>query len=163
MEHFMKKASDILHRYFETHGLEAGGTYSQFFSRWQEIAGPGLADHSQVVDIKNGTAIVYVDHPGWIQKLTFEKDRILRRLMAQYPQLEITNLLMRCVEPNQMGKPTIDLQRKDLQENMKIQREKGRKALEAKGKEIPPVQSELPIVEDPEIQSLMERLKKLGS
>ncbi len=167
----MKKASDILTRYFDTHNVHDGDAHADFFARWREIAGPGLCDHTQVVDIKNGVAIVYVDHPGWIQKLTFQKERILSHLGRNYPQLHIHNMLMKCVEPEQMGKPSVDLQRKQLADNMKHIRQQGLEAAQnqqtqdisrsdKQENEKDNVKKTIESIEDPEFQAVLQRLAK---
>jgi hypothetical protein len=161
----MKKVSDVLSRYFDTHGIQEGDVYADFFASWREIAGPGLCDHTQVVDIKNGMAIVHVDHPGWMQKLTFQKQSILLRLQQKYPELQITNVLMKCVQTGQLGKPSVDFQREQLTKEMEQKRKEQRAAYLKqpmdKDPKIPKEQlTSLP--EDPEFISLLKRIENLS-
>lgn len=163
----MKKVSEILSRYFDTHGVQEGDTYADFFASWREIAGPGLCDHTQVVDIKNGMAIVHVDHPGWMQKLSFKKQSILQRLQQRYPELQITNVLMKCVPTEQLGKPSVEFQREQLTKEMEQKRREQREAYENQLKDQEDQDKktvsspEHKIPEDPEFLSLLKRIEKL--
>jgi hypothetical protein len=168
MGFFMKKVSEILSRYFDTHGIQEGDTYADFFASWREIAGPGLCDHTQVVDIKNGIAIVHVDHPGWMQKLTFKKQSILVRLQQRYPELEITNVLMKCVPTEQLGKPSVEFQREQLTKQMEQKRREQREAYEnhlkdqGKQDKAEPLSTDQKKPDDPEFLSLLKRIEKLS-
>ena len=54
--------------------------------------GSQLADHSRIIDFKNGTLFIETDHPTRLQLFYFYKDFILRELKKKYPQLNINNL-----------------------------------------------------------------------
>lgn len=54
--------------------------------------GNQLADHSNVIDLKNGILIVETDHPGRLQMLQMHKRYILEGLRRRVPNLEIKNI-----------------------------------------------------------------------
>lgn len=54
--------------------------------------GTHLADHSRVIDCKNGVLVVETDHPGRLQLLQMHKRYILEGLRRKVPQLEIKNI-----------------------------------------------------------------------
>ena len=54
--------------------------------------GRNLADHSRVVDFKNGILLIEADHPGWIELLQFRKKFILTCLNNALPKLNISTL-----------------------------------------------------------------------
>ena len=54
--------------------------------------GQKLADHSRVIDLKNGVLLVEADHPGWISLLQMHKKFIIRGMNMQDPNLKISTL-----------------------------------------------------------------------
>lgn len=57
--------------------------------------GQNLADHSKVIDFKNGTLLVEADHPGWIELLQLHKRYILNGLRMENSSLGIENIVFR--------------------------------------------------------------------
>ena len=88
----MKKAHDILKSLLENYSVQEGQTYHSFFRSWARIAGPDVAAHSKVEDIRAGVVIVEVDHPGWIQMIQMKKNPILKKIQQLYPELGIKDL-----------------------------------------------------------------------
>ncbi|WP_037547793.1 DUF721 domain-containing protein [Spirochaeta lutea] len=159
----MNRVADIISRYFENHSMEGtGGEVSSFFTRWQEIAGPGLADHSRIADIRHGSVIVYVDHPGWMQKLSMQKNRILRSIQKRYPSLEITNLLMRCVDKKTFrGAQTIEEQQRAIQQ-AGIRKEYPADSESGEIQESLGENRDLSKITDPKLRELLERFSEEG-
>jgi hypothetical protein len=48
---------------------------------------------------------VEVDHPGWLQMLHMKKDRILRQITKEFPDLSVENLQMRLVSAGDWSHP----------------------------------------------------------
>jgi len=90
----MRKASDILRTFLDRATADNAQLYHSFFKGWERIAGEQIAAHSAVTDVHNGTVVIEVDHPGWIQLIQLQQDRILRELRRGYPQLAIRGLRM---------------------------------------------------------------------
>lgn len=76
---------------------------SIFVSKWKKIVtsvksvinpdcGNTMYSHSQIIDVKNGTLILQVDHPGFIQLFETHKKYILRGLEMNLPQMNIKNI-----------------------------------------------------------------------
>ncbi|MFP4330179.1 MAG: DUF721 domain-containing protein [Alkalispirochaetaceae bacterium] len=95
----MKRAGNLLGAFFKGNNIEDSNGYVDFFQSWQQIVGVDLAAHSDAVDIRNGALVVEVDHPGWMQKLHMQRDRILTEVNRRYPNLGIRNLHFLLVEP----------------------------------------------------------------
>ena len=94
----MKRAGNLLSAFFERNNIQDAHGYVDFFQSWQQIVGVDLAAHSDAVDIRNHALIVEVDHPGWMQKLHMQRERILKTLQQRYPNLGIRNIHFSLVE-----------------------------------------------------------------
>lgn len=88
----VKKAADILSRILDERGRENAERYSSLFGGWSRIAGDSLAEHSSIYEIKNHNLFVEVDHPGWMQLLLMNKNRIVKAVRAKYPNLQIRDM-----------------------------------------------------------------------
>jgi hypothetical protein len=94
----MKKAGDLVQGFFETYGLTDDKNYLGFMAAWKDIIGDKLAVHSRPSDIRSGTLIVAVDHPGWMTHIRMAERDTLRRIKKRFPQLEISNLAFQLVD-----------------------------------------------------------------
>jgi len=104
----MYKAGDLLKEFLVVYNLTGGEKYVSLFSSpsWRKIAGDDIAGHSRIVDLRNGTLVVELDHPGWMQMLNIKHDEILGKLKAKYPTLGIRTVLGRLVNPGQFSPPS---------------------------------------------------------
>ena len=94
----MKRAGNLLSAFFERNRIHDTQGYVDFFQSWQEIVGVDLAAHSDAVDIRNRALVVEVDHPGWMQRLHMQRERILKEIQRRYPTLGVENLHFTLVE-----------------------------------------------------------------
>jgi hypothetical protein len=94
----IKRAGDVLEHLFGSEKAGEARRYASFFSNWDQLVGPQLAGHFKPKDIEKGVLIVETDHPGWLQMFQMSKERILRSIHSEYPELEIKNL--RCILGN---------------------------------------------------------------
>jgi hypothetical protein len=99
----MKKASRIVEALFRDKRIDDADTYFSLFGSWRDIAGPDLADHCDLVDIRNNTAVIAVDHPGWMQLFQMEKNRILKTLKKKYPSLSLVSVHVYLVSAEEMS------------------------------------------------------------
>lgn len=99
----MKRAGNLLGAFFERNNIQDTQGYVDFFQSWDKIVGVDLAAHSDAVDIRNGALVVEVDHPGWMQRLHMQRERILKTLQSKYPDLGIRNLHFTLVEEGGAG------------------------------------------------------------
>jgi len=90
-----RKASDLLGSILTPQTAAAVQGWSNFFGSWGKAAGPNLAAHSRPVDVRNGIVFVEAEHPGWIQLLQMNQQRILERLRSSFPELGISGIAFR--------------------------------------------------------------------
>ena len=60
-----------------------------------KIDGSQLADHSKILDLKNGILIVETDHPGRIQLFQMYKNYIQNGINKNLPDLQIKNIVFK--------------------------------------------------------------------
>lgn len=99
----MKRAGKLLGAFFERNNIQDTQGYVDFFQSWEKIVGVDLGAHSDAVDIRNHALVVEVDHPGWMQRLHMQRERILKTLQQRYPNLEIRNIHFTLVEEGRLG------------------------------------------------------------
>lgn len=130
----MKNVSELLNSFFASAVPDQDADESVgLLSSWRKIAGSAIGAHTRIADIKHGAVLVYCDHPGWMQKLGFEKQRILRTMQQEYPDLKITNMHYQLVDAERMNAGNIEAERKALYANLRSIREKGRQQYLASG------------------------------
>ncbi len=101
----MKKAGDILKTFFDRSVLAEGEKYLRFFGAWDQIVGPDISAHAKAVDIVHGSVVVEVDHPGWLQMLQLREQNVLQALHRRFPDLKITGMRYRLVDPGHFSPP----------------------------------------------------------
>ncbi len=57
--------------------------------------GESMYLHSRILDVKNGTIILQVDHPGYIQLFETHKKYILKGIQMKIPQIKVENISYR--------------------------------------------------------------------
>ena len=85
----MKSAKDLIAKLFDKQTGVLAERYSSLFSGWKQIAGIDIAAHSAVKELENGTLVVEVDHPGWVQMIRLKERGILLSIQKRYPELDI--------------------------------------------------------------------------
>lgn len=88
----VKKASEILSRFFDERTIQEATQFETFRSSWKQLVGERLADHSRPKSIMHNTLVISADHSGWIQLFQLEQARILKRIEKSYPELQISSL-----------------------------------------------------------------------
>ncbi len=88
----MKKVGDILREYLRERGWLSGNPYAALFSGWVTVAGSGLAEHTRLVDVRDGVMIVEADHPGWLQMARMRKDALLSHARLAAPEARIEDV-----------------------------------------------------------------------
>lgn len=90
----MEKAGNILNALFERLHVHDEHGYVKLFSTWRtvcdEVSSRGLADHSSIVDVRNGALIVAVDHSGWMQIIQMYEQRLLEKLQRRFPDMGLS-------------------------------------------------------------------------
>ena len=108
MNDSFSSAKDLINTYFSNIS-ESSKKFADLESTWRNILiqirsickqqdtkrfdiGSQLADHSKIIDFKNGTLFVETDHPTRLQMLYLYKNYILDSLRKKYPELKINNV-----------------------------------------------------------------------
>jgi predicted nucleic acid-binding Zn ribbon protein len=77
-------------------GLEQRLQQSQVFTLWPSIVGADIARHAQPVSLRNGTLVVAVDHPVWLQELSrYHKPLLLEKIRQRVGARTVRNLVFR--------------------------------------------------------------------
>ncbi len=123
--------------------------------------GKNLLSHSRIIDLKNGTLLVEVDHPAWLQTIKIYQKYILNGLKRNIPELNIDNMVFRIRGTN------VGLHAVDNEDLMREEHEKLEKRLEQEQKNIEKFddsvkkadrkESNKPLPE--ELQKIFDRLK----
>ncbi|MBP5451387.1 MAG: DUF721 domain-containing protein [Treponema sp.] len=109
MSNEIQKLNDIIHLAFKNirvQDMEKANTIADVWSsvlkkinsnnpKANPNEGQNLADHSRVVDLKNGVLLIEADHPGWISLLQMHKKFIIRGINMKVPDLKISTLAFR--------------------------------------------------------------------
>ncbi|AFG36114.1 DUF721 domain-containing protein [Spirochaeta africana] len=93
------KAGDLLGGLMDLLGADGGSEIARLFQTWRSIVGDDIASHSAIEDIRNGTVIVVVDHPAWMQQIQFRQQHLLKRMQREFTQLEIKRILCKIGSP----------------------------------------------------------------
>lgn len=88
----VRKAADVISRIIQPQNSEQAREWTQFYAAWSEIAGEFFSAHSKPVDVKNGTVLIEVDHPGWIQRMQFNQATLLKSIQRRFPSLKIRSI-----------------------------------------------------------------------
>ncbi len=88
----MRRVGDILREYLREKGWLTANPYGALFQDWGEIAGPALAGHIRLRDIRDGIMIVEGDHPGWLQMAGIRKEALLSAARAIAPAARLTDI-----------------------------------------------------------------------
>ena len=67
----------------------------KLFSVWREAVGEKCASHSRPVSLRRGEMRVVVDHPGWLQILTLNKRKALKKLQSGFGKDKISEIRFR--------------------------------------------------------------------
>ena len=140
---------------------------SIFISKWKKIVtsiksvvnpdcGNGMYSHSQVIDIKDGTLILQVDHPGFIQLFETHKKYIFRGLEMHLPQMKIKNISYLLDKKNDYNTQR-DITREEMRAAIEKQSPKEEKIFEnLEEKKASGMKKEFP----PELEAIFSRMRK---
>lgn len=91
----MKSIGELLKEYLAQKGWLGGDPYSPLFAAWRTVAGESLADHCRIADVKDGTVLLDVDHPGWMQMVQLRKPALLAAARKAAPRARIEDIKVR--------------------------------------------------------------------
>lgn len=87
-----RKAGEIIGAMFDSLGIHDQEGLMAFFGSWTDLVGVDLSSHSRPIDIRHGSLIVQVDHPGWSQRLNMKQESIVKKIGRLHPDLGIRNI-----------------------------------------------------------------------
>ncbi|MFA5811467.1 MAG: DUF721 domain-containing protein [bacterium] len=64
----------------------------RIWDRWDEIMGKAVADFAQPARWRGKTLIVRVEHPSWVQELTFLKPQMMERIRTMLPEAGVKEI-----------------------------------------------------------------------
>jgi predicted nucleic acid-binding Zn ribbon protein len=79
-EHGPRPLGESLDRVARSLGGPGAAMLGAVFSRWAEVVGPVVADHSWPVSLRRGVLVVGVDEPIWHAQLTYLQADMMERL-----------------------------------------------------------------------------------
>jgi predicted nucleic acid-binding Zn ribbon protein len=91
----VKKIGDLLREYLRERGWTGGNPYEPLFREWKRIAGATLAEHSRLLDVREGILLVEVDHPGWLQILQLRTAALLEAARSIAPLASLEGIKIR--------------------------------------------------------------------
>ena len=59
---------------------------------WPQFVGPKIASHSKILYVKNGEALIGVDHSAWLNELNLMKTEILAKIQSSARECGVTTL-----------------------------------------------------------------------
>ena len=62
------------------------------WNRWPELVGSEVASHSQPARWQGNTLVVRVEHPAWIQELTYLKPQMIESIKEKLPKTPIKEI-----------------------------------------------------------------------
>lgn len=88
----MKKAGDILNKFFDEVQKKQGEDYNNFKNSWLEITGDKIGYSSNIQDIIDGTLLIEIDHPGLKQLILLKKNGIISEINRRFPELNVKTI-----------------------------------------------------------------------
>ena len=81
----------------------------RLWDRWEELAGQAVAAHARPARWQGKILIVRVEHPSWMQELSFLKPQLTERLKREFPACGIREIRFELGElpplPARLAKP----------------------------------------------------------
>ncbi len=92
-------ASDALKGAVKRLGLAKKMTRYEVWNRWEEIAGALICAHAAPSRWQGNTLVVAVEHPSWMQELSYLKGQLIARAREEIPSIDIADIRF------EIGKP----------------------------------------------------------
>jgi len=89
-------ANQLVPRVMKGLGLEKRLHHSQVCFLWPEIVGADIARHAQPISLRNGTLVIAVDHPVWLQELSrYHKQLLLQKIQDRIGKDAVRDIVFR--------------------------------------------------------------------
>lgn len=90
-----QRAADIVAHLMAARGYGRVQTAAVTGEAWSAAAGERLAGHSRPGNLRRGVLEVFVRNSAVMQELTFQKKKILKKLLAALPESTVADLKFR--------------------------------------------------------------------
>ena len=98
--------NEIINNTFKNISVQDVKKARNIYNAWEKVLlriksntnpneGKKLAEHTRIIDFKNGILLIEADHPGWINIIQMRKKYILKGLEMEIPELEIKNFAVK--------------------------------------------------------------------
>lgn len=95
--------NDVINDIYKVFNSNKMEQTNNVYKIWEEILlsvksfvtpnyGKNMLDHSKIIDIKDETMIIEVDHTGWMQLFETHKTYLLNGLQKKIPEIKIKNI-----------------------------------------------------------------------
>ena len=89
------RMADVISELFARRGYARVQAAETYLDAWEAAAGAALARYSRLLKVRRGVAEVLVAHSALAQEMTFEKERIVARLVELLPEETIRDIKCR--------------------------------------------------------------------
>jgi len=86
------RVGEVLPSVLRDLGLQTRFRERRVVEQWAGIVGPELARRARALRCENGTLLVHVDHGAWMQELHFIEKKLLDKMRAACPDVELTRI-----------------------------------------------------------------------
>jgi len=86
------RVSEVLPGVLRDLGLQNRFNERRVVERWADVVGPELARRTHALRCEKGTLVVRVDHGAWMQELHFIERKLLAKMRAECPDVELTRI-----------------------------------------------------------------------
>lgn len=93
-----RKAAELVTQLIDRIGAKDTEGVIPLVTHWRAIAGDAFADHSRILDIRHQALVVGVDHPGWLQQIHLDQQRILSTIHQRLPTTRVNSLHLLIVD-----------------------------------------------------------------
>lgn len=93
-----KGLGDVVNALTSKLGWDPALAQSELIVRWEKLAGPETAEHSEPLGIENGVLIVRCDSTAWATQLRLMRNEILKQISVGYADAGVTSI--RFLGPN---------------------------------------------------------------
>lgn len=93
-----RKAAELVAQLIDRIGAKDTEGVVPLVTHWRAIVGDAFADHSRILDIRHQALVVGVDHPGWLQQIHLDQQRILSTIRQRVPETRVTALHLLVVD-----------------------------------------------------------------
>lgn len=83
---------DLIPKMLEENRLKKGMDQILVKETWQDVMGPGIANYTQEVSLKNGVLHVRLSSSALREELEYGKEKILRMIGESLPGLDIRGI-----------------------------------------------------------------------